>query len=263
MTLWTLIGLKEGKATLSWPKNKDDHGQENVLGMPRFNPDKCLDNCSRCVSACLPKAITRDKDNQLQVDYGACINCQLCTEVCPTGAMSKSNDWDFGVKKREDLIFKKKHSIEESETTLNKSFQRSLHIRHVDVGSCNGCESELLGSHNSVYDMESLGLFFTPSPRKADLLLVTGPVTKAMHPVLLETYAAMPNPCFVMAVGTCAVSGGIAAGGVCHHGLENILPVDVYLPGCPPNPAAILSALLMFLNRRQQSVHGGQCHDSL
>src|SRR3990167_7151048 len=230
MTLWTLIGLKEGKATLSWPKNKDDHGQENVLGMPRFNPDKCLDNCSRCVSACLPKAITRDKDNQLQVDYGACINCQLCTEVCPTGAMSKSNDWDFGVKKREDLIFQKKHSIEESETTLNKSFQRSLHIRHVDVGSCNGCESELLGSHNSV---------------------------------LLETYAAMPNPCFVMAVGTCAVSGGIAAGGVCHHGLENILPVDVYLPGCPPNPAAILSALLMFLNRRQQSVHGGQCHDSL
>jgi len=110
--------------------------------------------------------------------------------------------------------------------------------------------------------MERLGIFFTPSPRKADLLLVTGPVTYTMRDVLLETYAAIPKPCWVMAVGTCAVSGGSNGGGyACHNGLENILPVDVYLPGCPPNPAALITALQMFLGKIPQKISGGQQHD--
>jgi len=259
MPLWTLIGLKEGCATLQWPEKPGDNGQKEVLGMPRFNPDKCLDNCTRCVDACLPNAITRDKNNHIQVDYGACINCQLCTEVCPTGAMTKSNDWAFGVFDRHDLITQKnsRHAIKIIEKKNN--FQHSLHIRHVDAGSCNGCESELMALTNSVYDIERLGLFFTPSPRKADLLLVTGPVTYAMQDVLLETYEAMPKPCWVMAVGTCAVSGGSNGGGyACYRGVENILPVDVYLPGCPPNPAALITALLMFLGKMPQKISGGQ-----
>ena len=140
-----------------------------------------------------------------------------------------------------------------------KPFWRSLHIRHVDAGSCNGCESELQALNNPFYNLHRLGVFFTPSPRFADLLLVTGPVTNAMHDPLQAAYDAMPEPRWVMAVGTCAVSGGIAGGNyACGTGLDGVLPVDVYLPGCPPNPAAIMEALLMFLERAPQRVRGGQ-----
>ena len=263
MPLWTLVGLKEGCATLDWPEKKGDTGQEAVLGMPRFNPDQCVTHCTRCVDACLPNAITRDKNNQLSVDYGACINCQLCTEVCPTGAMTKSEDWAFGVFNKEDLIWTINPSNTPTKTRVKKDFEKSLHIRHIDAGSCNGCESELIALTNAIYDMERMGLFFTPSPRKADLLLITGPITYAMHDVLLATYDAMPKPCWVMAVGSCAVSGGSNGGGyACHQGVENSLPIDVYLPGCPPNPAALMAALLMFLGKMPQKVQGGQQHDA-
>ena len=144
-------------------------------------------------------------------------------------------------------------------TSERKAFRRSLHIRHVDAGSCNGCESELQALNNPFYNLHRLGVFFTPSPRFADLLLVTGPVTKAMHEPLRAAYDAMPEPRWVMAVGTCAVSGGIAGGNyACGTGLDGVLAVDVYLPGCPPNPAAIMEALLMFLERAPQRVRGGR-----
>jgi Ni,Fe-hydrogenase III small subunit len=139
------------------------------------------------------------------------------------------------------------------------AFYRSLHIRHVDAGSCNGCESELQGLNNPFYNLHRFGIFFTPSPRFADLLLVTGPVTHAMLEPLMAAYAAMPEPRWVMAVGTCAVSGGIPGGSyACGTGLDGVLPVDLYLPGCPPNPAAIIEALLMFLDRAPQRVRGGR-----
>ena len=143
--------------------------------------------------------------------------------------------------------------------TARRRLGRSLSIREVDAGSCNGCESELQALNNPFYNLHRLGIFFTPSPRFADLLLVTGPVTSAMFEPLKAAYQAMPEPRWVMAVGTCAVSGGIAGGGyACRSGLEGVLPIDVYLPGCPPNPAAIMEALLMFLDRAPQRVAGGQ-----
>lgn len=120
-------------------------------------------------------------------------------------------------------------------------------------------ESELQALNNPFYNLHRLGIFFTPSPRFADLLLVTGPLTHAMREPLRVTYDAMPQPRWVMAVGTCAVSGGISGGGyACGTGLEDVLPVDVYLPGCPPNPAAMIEALLMFLDRVPQRVTGGR-----
>ena len=140
-----------------------------------------------------------------------------------------------------------------------RAIRRSLHIRHVDAGSCNGCESELQALNNPFYNLHRLGIFFTASPRFADLLLVTGPVTHAMREPLMTAYEAMADPRWVMAVGTCAVSGGISGGNYASgNGLEGVLPVDVYLPGCPPNPAAIIEALLMFLDRAPQRVSGGR-----
>ncbi len=195
------------------------------------------------------------------MDYGKCIACQLCTESCPNGALTESHDWAFGVSKREDLIWADAVGTQPArdlQGSIRRYFGRSLHIRHVDAGSCNGCESELQALNNPYYNLHRLGVFFTPSPRFADLLLVTGSVTYAMKGPLLETYNAMPEPKWVMAVGTCAVSGGITGGGYsCAHGLEGILPVDIYLPGCPPNPSAIIHALLMLLDRAEQLVVEG------
>ena len=262
MALWTLFGLARGKATTSWPKGRGESGQVGVLGMPRYNPDACREGCGECASVCPTRAI-EIRGSNLSVDYGRCVVCQLCTEVCPAGAMTPSDDWAFGARNRDDLLWSatgSRHDV--SRSTERQPFKRSLHIRHVDAGSCNGCESELQALNNPFYNLHRLGIFFTPSPRFADLLLVTGPVTRAMHEPLKAAYDAMPEPRWVMAVGTCAVSGGIAGGNyACGTGLEGVLPVDLYLPGCPPNPAAIMEALLMFLDRAPQQVRGGQISD--
>ena len=267
MPLWTLLGLLQGKQTAPWPLADGTDGQRDVLGMPRYQPDRCTDECRACAEVCPTRAIrmrgAEEADGasgRLDVDYGRCVVCQLCTEACPTGAMVPSSDWAFGAQRREDLVWRAEApALPARDGKGRRAFRRSLHIRHVDAGSCNGCESELQALNNPFYNLHRLGIFFTASPRFADLLLVTGPITAAMLTPLRATYNAMPEPRWVMAVGTCAVSGGIAEGGYASgHGLEGVLPVDVYLPGCPPNPAAITQALLMFLDRAPQRVRGGQ-----
>lgn len=261
MPVWTLFGLARGMATTPWPGKEDAATQPGVLGLPKYQPDRCDDECRACVEACLPGAIAIS-DGKLRLDYGKCIGCQLCTEVCPNEAMTKSQDWAFGVRDCRDLEWAEalaSPAAQELKNGIRKHFQRSLHIRHVDAGSCNGCESELQALNNPFYNLHRLGIFFTPSPRFADLLLVTGSVTYAMRGPLMETWNAMPEPRWVMAVGTCAVSGGATGGGyACGHGLEGVLPVDIYLPGCPPNPSAIIQALLLLLGRAGQRVGGGR-----
>ena len=269
MPFWTLFGLQQGKATTPWPRRDGSHGQDGVLGMPRFAPDTCADGCDDCAAICPTSAITVQTSAigraQLEVDYGRCVVCQLCVEACPTGAATTSFDWAFGTRSRTDLLLTEKTAARLTsprEPESRMGFRRSLHIRHVDAGSCNGCESELQALNNPFYNLHRLGIFFTNSPRFADLLLVTGPVTYAMREPLRRAYEAMPLPRWVMAVGTCAVSGGVAGGGyACGNGLEEVLPVDLYLPGCPPNPAAMIDAFLMFLDRAPQRVRRGQLAD--
>jgi formate hydrogenlyase subunit 7 len=263
MPLWTLFGLTQGKVSTDWPRSGAD-GQDGTLGMPRFDPAKCQAACRECADVCLPGAIVvSDADaTRVVVDYGRCVTCQLCVETCPAGAFTTSHDWAYGARRREDLVWAATVEAPEAEALkgqIRRIFGRSLHVRHVDAGSCNGCESELQALNNPFYNLHRLGVFFTASPRHADLLLVTGPVTYAMRGPLLEAFEAMPEPRFVMAVGTCAVSGGTNGGGyACGNGLDGVLPVDVYLPGCPPNPAAIIHALLLLLERTPQRVRGGK-----
>jgi Ni,Fe-hydrogenase III small subunit len=125
---------------------------------------------------------------------------------------------------------------------------RSLSIREVDAGSCNGCELEIHALANAFYDLERFGLRFVASPRHADVLLVTGPVTKNMREALERTYAATPDPKWVVAVGDCALDGGVFAGSyACVGGVSNVVPVDLHIRGCPPSPTALLRGLLALL----------------
>ena len=139
---------------------------------------------------------------------------------------------------------------------IARTFQRSLQIRHLDVGSSNGCDWEINALLNPVYDLQRFGIDFVASPRHADLLLVTGAVTRHLEPALWATYEATPDPKLVVAVGACACSGGVVAGSYATAGgVDQRLPVDVYIPGCPPRPQAILHGLLLALGRREQKIH--------
>lgn len=265
MPLWTLRGWWQGQATTAWPAPEGDDGQQGVYGMPRIAAERCTDECHRCEEACPTHAIRLDTRGHLAaLDYGRCVACQLCVEACPAGTLEGSAAWAYGVRERADLAW----SLEPQELAqerlarhIEAAFKGSLHIRHVDAGSCNGCESELQALDNPFYNLHRLGVFFTASPRAADLLLVTGTVTTAMRGPLLAAWEAMPEPRRVLACGTCAVSGGACGGSYASGtGLEGVLPVDLWLPGCPPNPAAIIEGILLLLERKPQQVHGGQVH---
>ena len=138
---------------------------------------------------------------------------------------------------------------------IKNIFGRSLHIREVDAGSCNACEVEVTALSNPVYDIERFGIHIVASPRHADMLLVTGPVTRNMELAVLKTYNATPSPKLVAAMGSCACNGGIfgetyASGG----GVDKFIPVDVYIPGCPPRPQAVIFGLMVVLDKLEQKI---------
>ncbi len=136
-----------------------------------------------------------------------------------------------------------------------KIFGRSLHIREVDAGSCNACEVEVNALSNPTYDIERFGLHIVASPRHADMLLVTGPVTRNMELALLKTYNATPSPKLVAAMGSCACNGGIFGNTYASSGgVDKIIPVDVYIPGCPPRPQAVIFGMMVALDKLEQKI---------
>ena len=136
------------------------------------------------------------------------------------------------------------------DAAIQKLLGRSLAIRQVDAGSCNGCEQEIVALNNPIHDIERFGIHFVASPRHADMLLVTGPVTRNMELALTKTYAATPDPKVVVAVGACGISGGIFGQNYASlGGVDVVIPVDVYIPGCPPRPEALLHGILLALGR--------------
>jgi Ni,Fe-hydrogenase III small subunit len=151
-------------------------------------------------------------------------------------------------------------TLAESAARLRERIQgrlgRSLHVRQVDAGSCNGCELEIAATTNPIYDMERFGIHLVASPRHADVLLVTGPVTRNMEIALRRTYDAAPDPRVVVAVGACGCSGGLFGESTYASvgGVDRVVPVDVYIPGCPPRPQAILNGLLVAMGIREARV---------
>ena len=229
----------------------------------------CPTSAIECVDQGARRSVT--------LDLGKCIFCGLCAEIDP--AIRMTNACELAARSRARLIHSESYELEsdgtqgrhlasnqstkpgheresihsagrELKSRIDRVLGRSLHIREVDAGSCNGCEIEIVGLNNPVYDIERFGIHFVASPRHADMLLVTGPVTRNMELALRKTYDAMPAPRLVVAVGACGCSGGIFGRNYATRGgVDQVIPVDVYVPGCPPNPHALLHGILLAVGR--------------
>ena len=205
---------------------------------------------------CPTGALTVGKDHRLRLDMGKCLFCGECERALGSNAVKFSKEHRLATKRREDLV------ITDVELTLANAlsaesarlFGHSLKLRQVSAGGCNACEADTNVLNTLVFDLGRFGIQFVASPRHADGLLVTGPVTKNMELALRKTYDAIPFPKIVIAVGTCAISGGIYAGhNEVNCGVSDLLPVDLFIPGCPPHPWTILDGLLRMLGRVKQA----------
>src|SRR6266542_4420177 len=244
-------------------------------GKPVFDFERWQD-ARPAAEVCPTQAISfRDNGDQrtVTVDYGRCVFCGLCAEVGSDQAVRITQDFELATRDRNHLIVTADYQLNpdrthgqllgvstgESDaatmgrtvhTAIRKLLGRSLSIRQVDAGSCNGCELEIVALNNPIYDIERFGIHFVASPRHADMLLVTGPVTRNMELALLKTYRAMAEPKVVVAVGACGISGGIFGENYASLGsVDKVLPVDVYIPGCPPRPQALLHGILLAVGR--------------
>lgn len=238
--------LKYPRLTQNYPKKPIIKGM--FIGKPEIDHEKCT-LCEKCVKRCPSGAISKSlSENKIDIDYYKCIFCTLCEEICPKGAITMTEKLELAEKKIPDLSNELLEN--QLQSKIKKIFGRSLAIREVDSGSCNGCDYEINALNNPFNDIERLGIHFVASPRHADMLLVTGCAARNMESALLKTYEATPDPKLVVAVGACACSGGIFRDSYStQNGIDTILPVDVYIPGCPPHPQAILYGILSALDR--------------
>jgi Ni,Fe-hydrogenase III small subunit/ferredoxin len=251
--MWALRGLRDGVVTTRWPARPDPYavavrGPATVVAHPA-GADERLD-------ALCPTGAIGSTDGAVRLDQGACIQCGRCVAVRPdvfgwadgpaTAALWRGGLVVSEVPERPDQLAVLRSELK----TRTAALRRSVHLRHVDAGSDGTEEWEILALFNPVYDVHRLGIFLTASPRHADILLVTGAGARGMAEPLRQTYDAMPEPKVVIAVGTDAVSGGLATPsyGVT-GGIGAIVPVDVWVPGSPPTPFSILHALLLALGR--------------
>jgi Ni,Fe-hydrogenase III small subunit/NAD-dependent dihydropyrimidine dehydrogenase PreA subunit len=224
---------------------------DRFRGRPVVDQAKCRSGCDACRSACPTQAITIN--GKATIDLGKCLFCTDCTRACPEGAISYSRDYRLAVMRREDLITDGEplRLAEGMRDELLRLLGRSLKLRQVSAGGCNGCESDTNVLNTVGWDLARFGIQFVASPRHADGLLITGAMTENMRLALMKTYDAVPAPKIVVALGACAISGGPFAGHEeIHDGVAKFLSVDLFIPGCPPHPLTILDGLLRLIRRR-------------
>jgi Ni,Fe-hydrogenase III small subunit/ferredoxin len=260
LNLWVLRGLRDGVVTTRWPKRPDGYADEwpGPATVHATHPARTAGLAALCPTGAI--SVTDDPGGAVvRLDQGRCILCGRCVRQRP-GVFA----WSAGATgsraaalARDALIVpdaaETGEAIEAARVRLRQrtaALRRSVHVRHVDAGSDGSEEWEVLALLGPVYDIHRLGVFFTASPRHADILLVTGAGSAGMAGPLRTTYEAMPDPRIVVAAGTDAVSGGLLRGsGVTLGGASAAVPVDVWLPGSPPSPFGILNALLMAVGR--------------
>ncbi|MCU0663760.1 MAG: 4Fe-4S binding protein [Myxococcota bacterium] len=240
--------LKQGHRTSGYPKHAITM-PECYRGRPTVEASKCRAGCNACVLACPTSAVTK---NPLKIDLGQCLFCGRCAEACQERAVSFTRDHRLSANTREALV------VTGVEPTLTAPlprkprglFRHSFKLRQVSAGGCNACEADLSVLQIVTFDMFRFGLSWVASPRHADAVVVTGPVTTNMAMALEETYKAVPAPKLVIAVGACAISGGPYKGAPDSRGIPTEkMPIDLFIPGCPPHPYTMLDGILRLLGR--------------
>lgn len=240
--------LHQKYRTLDYPHARPQLSPR-FLGRPAVAPGACDAACAACRDVCPTKALELRPEGPA-LDMGRCLFCGACRDACPRGKINFTEDYRLASFTREGLIVTGADTAQPAPSRNFGLFSRSLKLRQVSAGGCNACEADCNVLSTPVYDLGRFGIDFVASPRHADGLLVTGPVTENMRQALLDTWEAAPDPRVLIAAGACAVSGGLFHDKhECHGGVASVLPVDIYIPGCPPNPWTILDALLRLTGR--------------
>ena len=245
-----LARRQQGHRTIGYP-HEPATLPDLFRGYPRLSPELCPSGCHCCVDVCPVGAVTRHRS--VALDLGTCLFCPHCAEACPHDAIAFTTDPRLATRRREELIRdagKERCLAEPLKGELLRLFGRSFKLREVSAGGCNACEADTNVLSTVGFDLGRFGIQFVASPRHADGLFVTGPVTENMREALLKTYEAIPGPKLVIASGACAIGGGPFRGSPeVHNGVDHFLPVDLYIPGCPPHPITILDGLVRLLGK--------------
>ncbi len=242
--------LRQGRRTVAFPEALPEL-PPRYRGLPVLSDGPCAEGCVSCAGACPTGALGADAAG-LYLDLGRCIFCGACAASCPGQRVRFSNDYRMAATSREELVLRPgtRPTVTPLEPARRSLFTRSLKLRQISAGGCSACEADTNVLTTVVYDLGRFGIDFVASPRHADGVAVTGPVTRNMLAATLETFAAVPSPRLAVAIGACAISGGLFAGSPeTTGGATPHLPVDLFIPGCPPHPYTILDGLLRLLGR--------------
>lgn len=280
--------LFQGKLTIPFPA-KDPILTERYRGVPKIDTSHCPPDCRVCMNACPMEAISfiqsetvaptiphsKEKNKnrkgkhkqknepqvikpaktvpKMHIDLGRCIFCNECQNACPQKSIQFTNQFKLACSRRNDLIISDEGPklAQPLEGELRTMFHRSFKLRVVSAGDCNACNVEINVLNTLVFDLGRFGIQVVASPRHADAVVVAGPVSENMRQALIKTYNATPAPKLVIAVGSCAISGGLFREfPEVHNGAENVLSkVDLFIPGCPPHPMTILDGLVRLIDR--------------
>jgi Ni,Fe-hydrogenase III small subunit/formate hydrogenlyase subunit 6/NADH:ubiquinone oxidoreductase subunit I len=259
-----LNALRTGVVTTRYPA-EPSVPPDRFRGAPVLRAGSHLPPPSACPAGAISERFD-EAGRHVALDLARCVFCGRCAADPWKDAVAMGRDFELAARRRDDLRIEvvaddpaaaaaRPAPDREGEATgasseIRRVLGRSLHLRHLDAGSCNACDWELAALLNPVYDVRRLGIDFVASPRHADGVAVTGPVTRNLEIAVRRTFEAIPDPRIVIAVGACAASGGIVGEGYASAGgVDRVLPVDVYIPGCPPRPEAIIFGILVAVGR--------------